>query len=218
MSDWLRAEDYTTLEEVFSSPGFTRDLPPETLAAEPALFGTAAAAAAATAAAATLHPALGRSMRDRAIASLCAAGAAVSVVGTLVIGSGPVGVPLATAPLNPPGSGQSGSQSPVNHLPHEFELPGGTGQSGQAAVAAGGNAATGVVAPASPTGPAPAAGGTPSVSLVSDTFPAPRPGPGSRTGSDDDHHDDHHRCGPRHRHTSNDATHHGERRVQLRIR
>ena len=44
MSDWLRADDYRTLEQVFASPDFTRELPPETLAAEPALLATAAVA------------------------------------------------------------------------------------------------------------------------------------------------------------------------------
>src|SRR5580658_4852788 len=114
VSDWFRADDYRTLEEVFESPDFTREVPPETLAAEPALLATAAVTAGA--AAATVHPLLGRSLRDRAIASLCAAGAAVSVVGALVIGGGPVGVPLATAP-NPHGGGQSG-QSPAGSQPN----------------------------------------------------------------------------------------------------
>ena len=156
MSDWSRADDYTTLDEVFSSPEFARSLPPESLTEDPALLTTAApAAAAAVAAAGTAALPLVASMRNRAIASLCAAGTAVSVVGALVVGSGPVGLPLASTRPGSQNGGQSG-QPPATHQPNEFALPGGTGATGgqPTGSAAGGTAAAGSVTRRGGTGAA----------------------------------------------------------------
>lgn len=167
MSDWAKADDYTTLEEVFASPDFTR-APSDALVPRSAFVATAAAAR---------RPL--RSLRNRAIASLSLAGAAVSFVGAVIIGSGPVGIPLASAPSNPQSTGgsvptQAGSQQ-------QGSVPSGGGGAGLSTATNAGNGASAagssVVFGSSSGGTSgsggAAAGGTLHASLVSDTFPAP---------------------------------------------
>ena len=106
MSDWAEAKDYATLEEVFGSPDFGHPAAPEVIV--PPV--TAAAAMARRLRRAQL-------LRDRTIASVCGVGAAVSVAAALIIGSGPVSVPVLSGalPLAPanvpsfPNSGNTGS-------------------------------------------------------------------------------------------------------------
>jgi hypothetical protein len=163
VSDWLRADDYTTLDQVFASPDFAREDPPEVPTAEPVLLATAAPAATV---ATTTRPPLVRSLRDRAIASLCAAGAAVSVVGALIVGNGPIGVPLAGPPPGAQSGGQSG-QTPTTQI----GSPSQAGAAGGQPAADTGSAPAGsvVVGPPLPT----AAGTSQHASLVAATFPAP---------------------------------------------
>ena len=176
MSDWLQAEDYTTLEQVFASPDFTRDATVETFAPRAALLATAASVAA------TASRPFRRSLRDLSIATVSVAAAAASMVGAIVLGSGPVAIPFASAP---PSSQVGGTQSPAAPYQHGFAGGAGSTSSGGAGASSGAGAKTtantpsgGVVyGPALPSGAvasATAAGGSPPhASMVADTFPAP---------------------------------------------
>ena len=177
MSDWANGEGYTTLEEVFASRDFGRP-PPH--------------AAAVVAAKPAPRVVRARLFTNRAIATISAGAAALSVVATLVVnGGGPSLAPVISAqhapsnvpdfltpvPQNAGGQGAAGGSSSGGAA---------TGSSAGAPAAAGTTPATGGGSPAGGGGPSVGSGGTTvvalgpspaSASLASFTVSHPTPAP-----------------------------------------